>query len=531
MSLLDKLTSLVKGGSSQEEIMADLLKSLPYEDSPVAKPNAAVIPPAGVANVNMMEGLSDTHSEPRKGLDYEQLDAMAQVHIVSAIIQTRVNQIAEFAVPQREGADIGFQIRLKDEAIVMDDEMRQKMEDLYEFLISCGDKRLASDVGFEGFLRMLTRDSLTYDTACFEIVRNRKGDVSGFQNVDSSTIRRAKLSEKERSAGRRDPDAIHYVQVIEDKVVSEFKARELCFGIRRPRSKLGLRGYGNPELAECVTLITNLLNAEVFNASNFSNGINANALIAVKTRMSPQLFRQFRREFYNFLNGSANAKKTPLIALEPDAGEGIEAITLDKNNRDMEFSEWHRYQIKMICALFQVDPMELGLKMGSEGVSSSMQEESGLSRVAMSKDKGLRPLLRAIQTWLNDYVVNEIDDRFELVFTGLDQISVKEQLEIDHKKITTFMTVNEMRASYGLPLIQGGDIILNDTYLKGMELSIGAEVSEDSGPNTPDEFKETSDYVEPSMKPEPVKPTSAKPEEQTLADEEAAEQGGRDEGN
>jgi hypothetical protein len=48
------------------------------------------------------------------GLDYETLAAMSRVPTIAAIIQTRVNQIAEFSWPATEEGALGFQIRLRD---------------------------------------------------------------------------------------------------------------------------------------------------------------------------------------------------------------------------------------------------------------------------------------------------------------------------------------------------------------------------------------------------------------------------------
>ena len=457
---------------------ADMLKALPYESSPAAIPKGQYVEPAGAANIRMDETLSE-RSEVREGLDYKQLEAMSHVPLISAILSTRINQIAEFAVPERDGINIGFQIKLKDSTSVPTEEDIQRINELYAFMLTCGDPRIGIGNTFESFLRMLAFDSLVYDQACFEIVRNKQGQVCAFHNVDSATIRLAKISDAERRSGLRDPDATRYVQLWENKILAEFKYEDLCFGIRRPRSGLRHRGYGHPELSECVGLITNLLNTELYNAANFTSGVNVNGILAVKTRMNPSMFRQFRREFYAMLNGSGNSRKTPLIQLSPDDNEGIQAVNLGASNREMEFQSWHSTLIKQICAVFSIDPFEIGLKYGSEGQGSALNETSGITRLGMSKDKGLRPFLRNIQTWLNHYVMSQLDDRFVLHFCGLDSVSPREQLDRDRLKVTTYMTLNELRSSFDLPPVDGGDVILNEYYLRALDMQQrGLEVAE-----------------------------------------------------
>lgn len=473
---------------------ADLLKALPYESAPAAIPKGQYVEPAGAANIRMDETLSE-RSEVREGLDYKQLEAMSHVPLISAILSTRINQIAEFAVPERDGINIGFQIKLKDSASVPTEEDIQRINELYSFMLTCGDPRVGMGNTFESFLRMLAWDSLVYDQACFEVVRNKQGQVCAFHNVDSSTIRLAKISDSERKNGIRDPDAVRYVQLWENKILAEFKYEDLCFGIRRPRSGLRHRGYGHPELSECVGLITNLLNTELYNAANFTSGVNVNGILAVKTRMNPSMFRQFRREFYAMLNGSGNSRKTPLIQLSPDDNEGIQAVNLGASNREMEFQSWHATLIKQICAVFSIDPFEIGLKYGSEGQGSTLNETSGITRLGMSKDKGLRPFLRNIQTWLNHYVMSQLDDRFVLHFCGLDSVSPREQLDRDRLKVTTYMTLNELRSSFDLPPVDGGDVILNEYYLRALDMQKrGLEVAEPATamqqPPKPDEDTE-----------------------------------------
>lgn len=462
--------------SKRDDVNADdeVFKALPAPSATPPVPSSHQISSSDIANAYMLEGMNEG-GETARGLDYDQLLSMTRVPLIAAVIQTRVNQVAEFATPSRDGLNVGFMIRLKDDNAVPDDADLETIEQLYQFMLDCGDNRIAHDTNFEAFLRMLVRDSLTYDQACFEVIRNRGGGVAGFMNVDSRTIRRTKMSAAEREAGRRDPDKPQFVQVIDNKPKAEFMSHDLCFGVRRPRSDLRFHGYGFPELEEAVGLITHLLNADIYNAANFTNGISVAGIIAVKSKMNPQLFRSFRREFYQMLSGSANAKKTPLVQLDPDSNEDLKALNLSASNKDMEFQQWQHYLLKCICALYQIDPMELGFQFGQEGVRSTLNQKSGAERVLMSKEKGLRPLLRAIQQWVNRYVIDQLDDRFELVFTGLDTTTAQEQLKMNIDKVKSIMTINEVRALYDLPPLPDGDVILDSTFIQAYGAQQGGE--------------------------------------------------------
>jgi hypothetical protein len=461
MNIFQRVASWAGVSPPPMEVTEDIIKALPPPSKEVAEPLATQVASTDIANAYMLAQGDEKMPEGHRGLDYDQLRAMSRVPLIAAIIQTRINQIAEFAKPSQDGSDIGFQIRLKDRNEVPNETDLETIQDMYEFILSCGDNRIDFESSFESFLRMLVRDSLIFDQGCFEVIRSRNGQVAAFMNVDSSTIRRSKMTASEKEAGKRDPDGVHYVQVYANKVKAQFNTRDLCFGIRRPRSDIHFRGYGFPELEECIGVMTNLLNAEVYNASNFTNGISVSGIVAVKTKMNPQLFRAFRREFYAMLSGSHNAKRTPLIQLDPDGNEDLKALNLSQSNAEMEFEKWINYNIRQLCAIFQIDPMEVGFNFGEVGVKSSLNQQDPSSKVLMSKEKGLRPLLRAVESWLNKYVIRELDDRFELVFTGMDVTPAEKQLEMDIKKVASFMTVNELRAMYDMEPLDGGDVILN----------------------------------------------------------------------
>ena len=294
--------------------------------------------------------------------------------------------------------------------------------------------------------------------------------------VDASTIRRAATSAEERKEGRRDWSEGAFVQVINNKKVAEWDADSMAFAIRRPRTWIYAHGYGFPELEELVRTVTYLVNAETYNASNFVNGIHVNSILAVKSKMSPQLFRAFRRDFYAMLSGAHQAKRTPILQLDPDSNEEVSSVNMGSSAEEMGYSTWMGYLTKIACAIYQIDPAELGFVFGSEGVTSSLSQGGPEQRILASKDRGLRPLLRQVQGWLNRWIIHPIAPELSFEFVGLDSEDAKSKLDADKERVSSYMTINEVRASNGLePLEKGGDIILNQTYITAMSMGEGEQ--------------------------------------------------------
>jgi hypothetical protein len=410
--------------------------------------------------------------------DYKVLNNIATHPIVASIIQTRINQVAEFSVAT-DDEDLGFRIQLKEKHRAPTEAEKKKMFEIREFLLNCGSNPVDFELNFESFVRQVIRDSLVYDQCNFEIIRNKKGQVVAFAPVDAATIRRSKLSKEEMKQGRRNFDGIHYVQVVgqNNKIVAEYTTKDLCFGVRRRRTSINSFGYGFPELEELYQTLQNLFNAETYNAANFTNGISAAGLVAIKSKMNPKLFRAFRREFYQMLTGVNNAKRTPLIQLDPDQKEEIQSVNLGSTNSEMEYNEWIGYLIKTACAIYQIDPAEIGFVYGSEGQSSSIFGADPYARVLMGREKGLRPLIRSLESWINKYIINELDENYEIRFVGLDSIMMKDKISLERHKMN-YLTINEIRAEHDLPPIPGHDVVKDLAMVLAQNAQSPTEIEE-----------------------------------------------------
>ena len=386
------------------------------------------------------------------GIGYYTLSQMAATPTVSAIINTRANQLSEFMSPSLDDDDLGYVVRLRDRRKSPSKAEVARANELTDWYLECGQTGYLS--GLEAFSRQFISDSLTWDQACFENIFTRGGDIAGFLPADSATIRRAIPSQKEFDKGKRNfKTSSSYVQVVRQEVVAEWRHKELAFCIRRPRTRIAVRGYGHPELESLIRMVTGILHGESYNEGNFTHGLHAAGVLALKSNMGKELFRTFQRDFYSMMSGAHNARKTPIIQLDPNANEDLLSINMSQNNREMEFQQWMAYLQKMVCANFQMDPAELGFIHGNEGQTSSVFQQGPEQRILASKEKGLRPLVRFFFRCLNRHVMVHKDPLYEIVPVGLDAAQREARLERELKRLTGFCTYNEARAKYDLPRI------------------------------------------------------------------------------
>lgn len=416
-------------------------------------------------------------------LSYQMLRRISYaVPIIRSIIMTRIDQVASFCEPQTDKYSTGFIIRKKrsyadnKENSEPTKEERAKIERYTEFILNCGEGNNFEFDDFDTFTRKFMNDSLTYDQGTFEVVRNKKGKPVSFIATDSSTMRiadsidehfyREKLNEN--SYLRRNELRGYlpaYCQIKDNVLVTDFYPWELCFGIRNPTSFINANGYGVSEIEILMNVITSMLWGDEYNRRFFSQGSAPKGFLKVKsgTNLNGGRLSEFKQQWQSMMAGVYQSHKTPI--LEGD----IDWVDLQRNNRDMEFSNWQEYLIKLSCAIFRIDPAEINFPLSGGAEQRAMFEGNNEARLKHSKDKGLYPLLKFYQRKLNKYVVSQLDPEYELVFCGMEGMSIADELDQDIKSMGNFMTIDEIRVRRGMKPLgdeNGGNIICNSIWLQ-----------------------------------------------------------------
>ena len=451
----------------KEESKAPVVLEKAEKPAPLPEPKTRFIDPI-YAGAEYVGDVPTDHHPGTSGLAYYTLHNMARTPVIAAILNTRIQQVAEFAAVQNSPYGIGFRVRLRDMKQKMTRAAEKEAQELQKMLLSAGGEYGVG--GFEPFLRSVMRDSLMYDQCNFEILRNRGGKVAGFIPVDASTMRRAKPTEAEIEKGRYGNAGARYVQLVDHKIVNEYNLDELAWGVRRPRTFIYSNGYGYPELEELVRIVTYILNAETYNSVNFTNGIHASTILALKASLTQEQFRSFKRELTAMMHGPANAKRMPMVLLDPraDAKQELQAVNLSQSNREMEYTQWNSYLIKIACSIYSMDPAELGFVFGNENQVSTITANGPADRITASKEKGLRPILRALESWLNRWVIHPINEDFVVDFVGFDAKSEEQKQQLDIAALKAYKTLNEVRAEHDLPPLDEkvGNLVLEPSFLQ-----------------------------------------------------------------
>lgn len=431
-------------------------------------------------------------------LSYFLLRKMGQTPLIRAVITTRQAQVSSFSSPQADRFDTGFIIRKKREYYTTEEPKltsadKKEIKRITDFVLNCGDdsNRWHGDT-FDKFLKKIVEDALTLDQATFEVVRNRRGEPVEFLATDGGTFRIA-ASIDDDDYDKNDKIAKFgylpsYVQVIDGKVVNEYYPWELCFGLRNDSTDIRRNGYGRAELEDLIDIVTYMLFGDAYNGKFFSQGSSPKGLIKVSGNVNTSRLQEFKQQWLSMVSGVMNAWKIPVIE-----SDKMEWIDLQKSNTDMQFGNWQEYLIKVICAVYKISPEEIGFASGA-GAGSNMFEGSNTeARLKYSRDKGLRPLLKSIQFWINKYIVNPCNEEFEFVFAGMDSDGKKDELDFDIKMAESFGGWREARRKWQLPdEFEEGDFPLNQIFFQKMTQDQMAE-QQDANTDFVDEEAEEED--------------------------------------
>ena len=425
-------------------------------------------------------------------IDSGMLRSMARTPYVRAIINTRIDQIVDFCRPQSDKYSVGFVIEKEDiEQSELSKEDLRKRDYLIKVIENCGEPKNSAnnpskiwtkDQSFENFVKKWVKDSLELDAGTFEVVETKKGGISEFFSVDGATIFKAdnyedtdKYSDEERNQLLKNGFYPEHVQVLQNGIVAEYYPWELCYGIRNPSSELHRNLYGYSELNSLVHTVTALLNADHYNSNFFKVGSAPQGLLAIGgENMDRRALNEFKKQWQAQVAGVNNAGKIPVIN-----SEKAQFVNTHMANKDMEFSHYHEFLIRLLCVLYKMSPKEIGLTQGGKGQGGGIQQkEDTKEEINYSKEKGLKPILKLLEKKINKYVISRIDPNFKFRFAGLDADSQDTELDRDVKSVQYIETYNDIRRRKGLKPVDWGDVPLNPTAIQAKQMAMmGGEES------------------------------------------------------
>jgi len=385
----------------------------------------------------------------------------------------------------------GFKIKMRNKDDQPSKEDQKNIDELENWILNTGsdqDRPEKYKRDFTELLALITKDLLTYDQIAIELVPAQDGSIAYLVPVSGGSIRFASKKSQitqndillldDENKERMDPDSrpYDYVQVYQGRIVRGFYREELIFKMMNPTTDIDSYGYSMGPLELLANVVMNHLNAEAHNRLFFIQGFASRGIIHIEGEIPAQQLEAFRKQWREQTSGVTNSWRTPIIA----GGDRLNWVKLQENNRDMEWSNWVDYLIKIICAVYLISPQEINFD-NTKNQSTSFGDSGKRNEVQVkeSKYKGLKPILKFYESIINECIIKSISEdlyrRYKFVFCGLDNESQSDELQRQAEEGKTFKTVNEIRAERDMEPIEGGDIILDPNYLKWLMQETGVD--------------------------------------------------------
>ena len=217
------------------------------------------------------------------------------------------------------------------------------------------------------------------------------------------------------------------------------------------------------------------MNTEQYNSNFFTHGQAAKGVLHLKGTVTQSQLTAFRRQFYNLINGSQNAWRTPIIAGLDD----VQWVPMAGGSKDMEYLNYNIHLMRSICTQFQIDPVELGLDiLGGGSTGATPQQGSGVNKVELSRERGLYPILMFIEDFINRDVLPAVDQeyakKYKFQFEGYTDETPQTEVAQLQAEMTVNKSMNDLLQAARKPKIKHpvGDLPMNQAFWQLVEMNM-----------------------------------------------------------
>lgn len=428
--------------------------------------------------------------------------------LVSSIIQCRVDTLLRFSRPEHRRFEMGFRVVKKDKQAEYSKEELAEIAAIEDFIYHCGRKEgtpAEERMLFGEFLKLTVRDALTFGHVAIEKVKTRAGGLHRFRPLPAESVyiinkrvSKEQLEQEQKAAqqtfggpkSNNDPkkdqqfnpadlDYYKYVQMSYNmQPLAHFGDEDMIFKNFNPQNFADSNGYCYSPLELAIINITNHLNVENYNANFFTHGYAARGVLHLKGTVTQSQLMNFRRQFYNSISGQQHAWRTPIVA----GLDEVQWVPMSGSAKEMEYINFNNHLMRIICSMFQIDPVELGLEyLASANGRAPMQQANNEYKITYSRERGLYPILMFIEDFMNGELLPSIDkmfgEKYKFVFTGYTDETPQTEIAQMQAEMTVYKSMNDLliqsqkskldTPAADLPLNQAFWAIVEKNYTRG----------------------------------------------------------------
>lgn len=286
---------------------------------------------------------------------------------------------------------------------------------------------------FREMLTMMVDDILTLDAICFEYQKRRGGEFMYLIPVDPTTI---SLRVTDTGATPEPPDNA-YVQYIQGMEIASFTTKEMLYEAMKNRT---YSPYGFAPLESLIIQVESALRGALFNLGFFKDSNVPDGFITLPTEVAATKTQveEWQMWFDAIIQG--DPRFLHKLKILPGGAEYTKAQTPE----DMKFERFELWLLQQTCAVFDVQPQDIGITYQVNKATGDTQQEIGQSR-------GLLPLAGFLKEVIDSVIQEEMGfPELQLLWTNINPTNKKEEAEIAAIEIPLgVQSVDEYRIKKG----------------------------------------------------------------------------------
>jgi len=298
--------------------------------------------------------------------------------------------------------------RARWDIVTIDGESQANVEVVHQIKHLLRDPNTRMD-SWRSFIEPVVEDILVLDQGCIEkelTVGARAGrSTNPIKNLWPKDGSRIAFDPAWDGSNLKKPRYFEYDDT--GKVVADYKNEEMVVIVA---NKVTYSPLGLSPLEVLAETIEADLRAAKYN-NNIVEQATPPGIIDLGEGVRPDQVDAFK----SYWEGEIAGKSQTAIT---GGGKGVKWIPMAQSNRDMQFMEWQIYLARKICAVFGVQPQDIGLNFD---VNKSTSEYGA----AFTADNGIAPLCELIADYITREIVWLYDRNLRFVYTDVGRESAQ----------------------------------------------------------------------------------------------------------
>lgn len=333
---------------------------------------------------------------------------------------------------------------------------------------------------FREFVTIIIDDLLTLDAVSFEMQKTRGGDFMSLIPVDPATI---VLRVKENGMPPEPPETA-YAQYLQGRKVAEFTTDELIYDFLNHRS---FSPYGLSPFESLILQVESALRGTLYNLNYFreSNVPEGFVTLPDDVAANKDAVEEWQVWFDSMMAGDPRFMHR--LKILPGGAE----YTPAKKPEDMAFERFEIWLLQQTCAMFDVQPQDIG-------ITYQVNRATGEAQRDIAKERGLYPLANFIKEFLDDIIQEEMGlTNLQFIWRNINPVDKVEEIDVAEREIKLgALSVDEYRLEHGREPVGIGHYIMTgsgplraEDFINGVNQNENVDQKPNQKPEEDDEKK------------------------------------------